>query len=269
MDDYMRVNQDRWNELVDIHARSAFYNLSGFKAGTRPLHGPELEELATDVPGKSLLHLQCHFGMDTLAWARLGATVTGVDFSDKAIAQAQALSKELGIDANFVCSNVYDLPHVLSGQFDIVYTSYGVLGWLPDLQRWGQVIAHFLKPGGIFYIAEGHPFIWIFDDAAPDFKIAYSYFLTEPLKFEVQGSYADPNAQLVHTTEYSWNHSLSEIINALISAGLKIDFLHEFSFCAWACFPEMEKGEDRMFRFKDQRLKNMLPLTFSIKATKE
>ncbi len=271
MNDYMKVNLDRWNELVDIHAKSEFYNIAGFKAGTRPLHGLELEELAADVPGKSLLHLQCHFGMDTLSWAHLGAKVTGVDFSDKAIAQAQALSKELGIDANFVCSNVYDLPQVLSGQFDIVYTSYGVLGWLPDLQRWGQVIAHFLKPGGIFYIAEDHPFIGIFDNdsLSLDFKITYSYFLTEPLKFEVQGSYADPNAKLVHTTEYGWNHSLGEIINALISAGLKIDFLHEFPFCAWAYFPDMEEGEDRMFRFKDERLKNMLPLTFSIKATKE
>ena len=119
--------------------------------------------------------------------------------------------------------------------------------------------------------AENHPFIGIFDNdsLSLDFKITYSYFLTEPLKFEAQGSYADPNAKLVHTTEYGWNHSLGEIINALISAGLKIDFLHEFPFCAWAYFPDMEEGEDRMFRFKDERLKNMLPLTFSIKATKE
>lgn len=269
MDNHMRVNQDRWNELVDVHVKSAFYDLEGFKAGTKPLHCLELEELAADVPGKSLLHLQCHFGMDTLRWTRLGAKVTGVDFSEKAIAQARSLSKELGIEADFVCSNVYDLPQVLSGQFDIVYTSYGVLGWLPDLQRWGKVIAHFLKPGGIFYIAEGHPFIWIFDDTSSDFKIAYSYFLTEPLKFETQGSYADPDAKLVHTTEYGWNHSLSEVVDSLVSAGLKINFLHEFPFCAWACFPGMEEGEDRMFRFKDQRLKNMLPLTFSIKATRE
>jgi hypothetical protein len=119
--------------------------------------------------------------------------------------------------------------------------------------------------------AENHPFIKIFDNDSPslDFKITYSYFLTEPLKSEAQGTYADPNAHLVHTTEYGWNHSLSEIINALISAGLKIEFLHEFPFCEWAYFPDMEEGEDRMFRFKDEQLKNMLPLTFSIKATKE
>ena len=269
MDEYMKVNQERWNELVEIHARSEFYNLESFKAGRKALHGLELEELAADVPGKSLLHLQCHFGMDTLAWARLGAKVTGVDFSEQAIAQAQALSKELGIDASFVCSNVYDLPQVLSGEFDIVFTSYGVLGWLPDLQRWGRVIAHFLKPGGIFYIAEGHPFIWIFDDNVPGFKMAYSYFLSGPLKFEVQGSYADPNAKTVHTIEYGWNHSLSEIVGSLISAGLKIEFLHEFPFCAWACFPDMEEGEDRMFRFKDAQMRDMLPLTFSIRATKQ
>ena len=268
MDDYMKTNQERWDELVEIHAKSEFYNLEGFKDYTRPLHGIELEELGNDVPGKSLLHLQCHFGMDTLGWARLGAKVTGVDFSEKAIVQAQALSTELGIDANFVCSNVYDLPKALSGEFDIVFTSYGVLGWLPDLRRWGKVIAHFLKPDGIFYIAEGHPFIWIFDETAPGFKMAYSYFSTEPLKFEVQGSYADPNAKIVHTTEYGWNHSLSEIVDSLIAAGLTIEFLHEFPFCAWACFPDMEEGEGRMFRFKDTKMKDMLPLTFSLRARK-
>jgi SAM-dependent methyltransferase len=271
MEDYMEVNQERWNELVDAHIKSDFYNLEGFKRGTKSLHDLELQELAGDVAGKTLLHLQCHFGMDTLAWARLGAKVTGVDFSDQAIAQAQALSKELDIDATFVCSNVYDLPQALSGQFDIVYTSYGVLSWLPDLQRWGQVIAYFLKPGGIFYIAENHPFIHIFDDSSPslNFKIAYPYFLSGPLKFEVQGSYATSSTELVHTTEYCWNHSLSEIITSLILAGLKIEYLHEFPFCEFACFPEMEEGEDHMFRFKDERLRNMLPLTFSIKAAKE
>ncbi len=135
----------------------------------------EREEVG-DVTGKSLLHLQCHFGLDTLFWARLGVNVTGVDFSETAIALAKSLAQEESLDATFVHSDLYDLPHVLSEQFDIVYTSYGVIGWLPDLQPWGSIIARFLKPGGFFYIAEGHPFMWLLDDTSSDFKVAHSYF---------------------------------------------------------------------------------------------
>jgi SAM-dependent methyltransferase len=265
MDEYMKVNQDRWNELVAIHARSKFYDVESFKAGTKGLNYLEREEVG-DVAGKSLLHLQCHFGMDTLAWARLGAKVTGVDYSEKAIEQARSLSSELGIEANFVCSNIYDLPENLSGQFDIVYTSYGVLGWLPDLEAWGKIIAHFLKPGGFFYIAEGHPFIWIFDEGE-GFKVKYPYFTREALKFEVHNSYADQHAQTVNTTEYGWNHTLSEIFGSLLSAGLKIDFFHEHTFCAWECFPNMVEGEDGFYRLKEND--GMIPLMFSLKATKE
>jgi SAM-dependent methyltransferase len=267
MDDYTKANLDWWNEAVAIHARGDFYRLESFKAGTSKLKYLEREEVG-DVSGKSLLHLQCHFGMDTLSWARLGAKVTGIDFSDKAIALARSLSEELALEANFVQSDIYNLPNVLSGTFDIVYSSYGVIGWLPDLLPWGKIIADYIKPGGFFYIAEGHPFMWTFDEKSTDFKVAYSYFSREPIKDEDEGTYADPSAKKAHNVTYGWNHTFSEIFTALISAGLRIDFLHEFPFCAWQSFPEMVEGEDKFYRMKDPQKVNMIPMTFSLKATK-
>jgi 2-polyprenyl-3-methyl-5-hydroxy-6-metoxy-1,4-benzoquinol methylase len=149
MDDYLAANKALWNEWTAIHETSSFYNLEGFKAGGSRLRDYEVDEVG-DVTGKSLLHLQCHFGIDTLSWARLGARVTGADFSERAIELARSLAAELGLDATFVRSDLYDLSSVLDGQFDVVYTSRGVLGWLPDLERWAEVVAHFLRPGGVF-----------------------------------------------------------------------------------------------------------------------
>src|SRR5579859_1194418 len=200
MQDYMNANRALWDELTPIHARSAFYDVEGFKRGRISLMNIEREEVG-DVAGKSLLHLQCHFGMDTLSWARLGASVTGVDFSEKAIALARSLSQELDIPARFLQANIYDLPEMLSEQFDLVYTSYGVLGWLPDIQGWGQVVAHFLKPGATFYIVEGHPFLMIFDDASgvTSYRMGLPYFQgPEPPLFEGNGDYGDPKAQVTY-----------------------------------------------------------------------
>jgi SAM-dependent methyltransferase len=270
MDDYTKANLDWWNEAALVHARGEGYELAAFKAGKTKLHFLELEEVG-EVAGKTLLHLQCHFGLDTLSWARLGAKVTGIDFSDKAIAIAQSLSQELQLDATFICTELYNLPAVLdaAGEFDIVYASYGAISWLPDLQPWGRIIAHYLKPGGFFYIAEGHPFMWILDEKSPDLKPGYAYFSKEPIKDEAAGTYAEKNAQLVHNTTYGWNHTFSEIFNSLITAGLTIDFLHEHPFCAWECFPGMmEEGEDRFMRIKDPQKRDMIPLMFSLKATR-
>jgi SAM-dependent methyltransferase len=176
------------------------------------------------------------------------------------------------LDAHFVCSDIYDLPNVLSGQFDIVFTSYGVLGWLPDVQQWGKVVGHFLKPGGVFYIIDGHPFKDVFDyplhaTSFDDVRVTYSYFSKEPIRGEVQGTYADRNANATHTTTYEWNHQLGDILNALIAAGLTIEFLHEFPFCNWKCFPDMEQGEDGWWRMKGLE-DSKIPLMFSLKATK-
>jgi len=266
MDDYTRTNLDHWNELVSLHAQSKFYDLQSFKAGNSTLKPIEVEELG-DVAGKSLLHLQCHFGLDTLSWARRGAQVTGADFSDQAIALAQSLSQELEIKANFVCSNLYDLPNVLSGEFDIVYTSYGVLCWLSDLGRWGKIIAHFLKPDGVFYIVEFHPFTHVFDneDNATDLRVVYPYFSREPFRWESDVSYADLSAPIQHRVTYEWFHSLGDILNALIFAGLTIEFLHEFPVCAYRSFPFMEQGADGWWRLKSG---DTIPLMFSLKTTK-
>jgi len=270
VDDYMKTNQKWWNEVAKVHAQGDAYLLKEFKAGMNKLYPLDLEEVG-DVAGKKLLHLQCHFGIDALSWARLGAEVTGIDFAEQSLAIAQSLSQELHLDATFLRSELYTLPNVLhaAGEFDIVYTSYGVIGWLPDLRPWGQIIAHYLKPGGFFYIAEGHPFMWVFDEKSPDFKLGYPYFSREPIREESSGTYAEKDAKLKHTTTYGWNHPLSEIFEALLSAGLRIDFFHEHQFCAWECLPEMEEGEDRLMRFKDLKKRELIPLTFSLKATRK
>jgi SAM-dependent methyltransferase len=266
--DYMNANRELWNEITPLHAGSTFYDVEGFKRGRNTLSSLEREELG-DVAGKSLLHLQCHFGMDTLSWARLGATVTGVDFAEDAIALAQSLSQELDIPARFIQTNIYDLPNVLDEQFDVIFTSHGVLIWLPDLTRWAQLIARYLKPGGTFYIAEGHPFMMVFDmdqDKQEDYRVTVPYFQgAEPLKWEGDGDYAEHSAHVEHPS-YEWYHSMGEIVNALIGAGLHIEFLHEFPFCAWQAFPFLEKGEDGWWRVKDGMIS--IPMTFTIKATK-
>ena len=268
MEEYVRSNRRLWNDWTAIHENSAFYDVEGFKSGRSSLSPLELAELG-DVSGKTLLHLQCHFGQDTLSWARLGAKVTGVDFSERAIRLARSLSEELRIPARFICSDVYDLPEVLNGEFDIVFTSCGVLGWLPDLERWAQVVSRFLKSGGTFYVLDAHPFAEVFDDEEEkDLRVKYPYFHgSEPLRFEGCGSYADPEADY-SSVEYVWDHSLSEIVNSVIAAGLRIERLNEFSYCAWRMFPFMEKGEDGWWRLSKDG-DGDIPLMFSLRTLKE
>ena len=268
MNEYLDVNRARWDELALLHAAGDYYEVKEFKQGVTTLHPIELAEMG-DVRGKSLLHLQCHFGLDTLRWARLGATVTGIDFSGTAIGIARDLAAEVGIDALFVHSSVYELPQNLDGQFDIVFTSWGVINWLPDLQPWGKVIVHFLKPGGYFYIAECHPTAYIFDDAkdVTDLRVHYPYFHSdEPLLIEEDGSYADKSAKLTNRREYAWVHSVADILGALIDAGLRIEFFHEHDSLAWQLFPFMSEDEHGMWRLN--RYEESIPLSFSIKATK-
>jgi SAM-dependent methyltransferase len=266
MDEYIKANQTLWNEWTDEHETSPFYDLEGFKEGKERLKSIELEEVG-DVRGKKLLHLQCHFGLDTLAWARHGAVVTGVDLSDRSIVLAQSLSRDWNLPATFVCSDILALPDVLDDQFDIVFTSYGILHWLRDVERWARVIAHFLKPGGFFYIVEDHPFMRVFSsDPEQGIKVDNPYFFSEePYKAVTQGSYAT-DFKGEKRTYYLWDHSLGEVIDSLIGAGLRIEFLHEFPFALRAKFPTMVKGEDGYWRFRREH--NMIPLLFSLKASK-
>ena len=267
MDKYLQANLDLWNEMTGINAKAVSYDLPGFKAGKSTLRSIEREELG-DISGKSLLHLQCHFGMDTISFARLGAQVTGVDFSDKAITLAQSLSAELKIPARFICSNIYDVADKLSDQFDIVHSSYGFLCWLPDVTAWAKIIAHLLKPGGFLHLVESHPFLSVFENerTTPDLRVCFSYFPSpEPTRWEPDGCYADKEAQVTHPS-YEWTHSLGEIISALIDSGLRIDFLHEFLFLFWDYFPFMTEGSDRLWRLPGDH--DTIPLTFSLKATK-
>jgi len=213
--------------------------------------------------------VQCHFGLDTLSWSRLGAHVTGVDFSAAAIDAAGSLAAEMGIDARFVVSGVYDLPQQLEGTFDIVYTSRGVLGWLPDIRRWAQVIGHFVKPGGFFYITEAHPIAMVFDDEnvqPGELRLAYPYWEHErPLTFEVKGSYADREVPTEGLIEHSWDHSLGEIVSALAEAGLHVEFVHEFDFLDWE-LGYLVQGSDGLWRLPPDA-GGQLPLSFSLKAS--
>ncbi len=268
--DALRDNLALWNEWTGVHEASTFYDLEGFKRGGIRLRDYELEEIGP-VDGLELLHLQCHFGMDTLSWARLGARVTGADFSPPAIALARRTADEIGIpDARFIESNLYGLPDVLEGDFDVVYTSRGVLGWLPDIRRWAQVVARFVRPGGRFYITEIHPVVQAFENegvAPGELRLRYPYWEhAEPLSFPVQGSYADPEADVGAQTEHGWNHGLGEIVSALVDAGLRIETLREYPFVDWP-LDFLAEGADGKWRLP-QSVEGEMPLFFSVLASK-
>jgi SAM-dependent methyltransferase len=276
MRDELELNREHWDEATELHTRGDSYGLRAFKAGACRLHRVEVEEVG-DVRGKRLLHLQCHFGIDTLSWARRGAIVTGVDFSARGIAEARKLSAEVGLQSEFVCSDIYDLPRALQAfhDFDIVYTSYGALNWLPDLAPWGALIARYLKPGGFFYIIEAHPTARVFptDEDMPkakSFRPVFPYFHDPAgIAWPAGADYADPTA--IHQVgDHEWQHSMADIINALIGAGLRLEWLHEFPFCSW----QVVAGCEVVERFSSCHAyygrpasEPQLPLMFSLRAT--
>lgn len=264
MNEYFKTNQALWDQKTNYHRDSEFYDLERFKAGKTSLKEIELDALQNEVAGKSLLHLQCHFGQDTLSWARMGAKVTGIDLSTKSIELARELATELDIDAQFVQSNLYDLPNNLDGQYDIVFTSYGTITWLPDLKKWASIINHFLKPGGIFYIAEFHPSFYMFDTETH--QASYEYFnCGKPYMEEMEGTYADTNAPIKHK-EYFWTHSLAEVISSLLSEGLTLVDFQEFPFSPYDCMPNMEEVEKDRFVYTNPKI--TLPHVFSVKVKK-
>lgn len=261
-EDYFKTNRETWNSKVKVHASSDMYDLEAFKNGKTSLNSYELEALK-DVKGMALLHLQCHFGQDTLSWSRLGAKCVGVDLSDEGIKLAQILNKELQLDAEFVCCNVLETSKFVDDTFDIVFTSYGVIGWLPDLKPWGKMIAERLKKGGVFFMAEFHPIVWMHDYGNGKAEMKYGYMQKEVIYEEYEGTYANLDATII-SKEYGWNHGLSEVINALTEAGLQIEYLNEYNESPYNVLPDLIKTESGYYVTKDQ----FYPLIFTIKATK-
>lgn len=257
------TNRETWNKKVAVHAASDFYDMEAFKNGATSLKSYELNALG-DVTGKSLLHLQCHFGQDTMSWARKGAICTGIDISDEAIKLAQNLNEQLELNTKFICCNVLDVSEHISELFDIIYTSYGVIGWLPDLKPWANMIAERLKPGGIFYLAEFHPIAWMFDYLKTPPEMVYGYQQKEAIYEEYEGTYAEDGKTKMVSKEYGWNHGLGEVISALTAAGLKIDYLNEYEESPYNIFPDLIETAGEMFALQDR----LYPLVYEIRAMK-
>lgn len=259
---YIEINKKTWNEKVALHVDSEFYNMKDFLAGETSLNEIELNLLG-DVRGKKILHLQCHFGQDTLSLARMGADVTGVDLSDKAVEKGSELAQQLGLDARFICSDVYKLPEVLEEQFDIVYTSYGVIGWLPDMNKWAEVVSKFVKPGGKFVFVEFHPFVWMYDY---DFiKVEYSYFNVEDIVETESGTYADRSAD-VQLKSVSWNHSIADVVQGLVNNQLQINTFEEHNYSPYPCFNQVVEIAPKKYQIKP--FGDKAPLVYAIVARK-
>lgn len=259
---YLDINRVSWNVRTGVHLKSDFYDVPGFLAGNNSLNNIELDLLG-DISEKKILHLQCHFGQDTISLARMGAEVTGVDFSDAAIDVATQLAKQTNTNANFICCNIYDLPEILNEQFDIVFTSYGTIGWLPDLDKWANIIAAHLKQDGKLVFVEFHPVVWMFDSNFEN--ITYNYFNTGAIVEKESGTYAEKNAA-IHQEYITWNHSLSEVFKSLIANGFKIDNFDEYDFSPYNCFDKMVLIDN--YKFRIEKLDNKIPMVYSIVATK-
>lgn len=269
IDEFRQANLDNWNERAEVHAASRFYDLESYVKDQRKLSKTvefDRTELG-DVSGKTLLHLQCHIGSDTLSWARLGATVTGVDFSENSIAIARKLSKDCGTPGRFVMSELYDTPDVVREQFDIVYTGVGALVWLPDIAGWASVVSKMLTPGGTFYVRDGHPMMQTIDERNDGLLVVrHPYFeIREPNRFESDDTYTD-GPRLTPAVNYEWNHGLGEIVTSLIEAGLQIEFLHEHRFTEYRAFPSCVRIDDGIWRFPEHP--ERLPLMVSLRACK-
>jgi len=264
-DEWLEANRANWDERVPIHAGGEFYDVASFKEGQERMRPFEIEEVG-DVSGRDLVHLQCHFGIDTLSWARRGARVVGLDFSAPAVEEASKLAAELGLDAEFVRSDVYDARSALGGRdFDVVYTGLGALNWLPDIRRWAGVVAALLRPGGFLYLSEFHPITWVFGD--DDLTVANDYFQAEePEVWDEPGTYADLEAETVHNTTYEWNHTLGDVVSAVIEARLVLEFLHEHDYTLFPRWPFLEKSGFDAYRLPEGAPR--LPLMYSLRARK-
>ncbi|MEV0785531.1 class I SAM-dependent methyltransferase [Streptomyces sp. NPDC050423] len=267
--DWREANRAMWDERVPIHTGSDFYDLDAFRAGKDSLRAFELAEVG-DVTGRSLLHLQCHIGLDTLSWARQGAAqVVGLDFSEPAVETARSLARDLGLPpdrAAFVAADVHDAAEAVpDSSYDIVYTGVGALNWLPDIDRWAETAASLVAPGGFLYLAEFHPLTDCLDDATGS-RVVHDYFSRDAWVDETPGTYADFDAPTVHNRSVEWQHPVGNVVSALAAAGLRIEFLHEHDASLFARFTALERRPDGCYRFPAARPR--IPLMYSIKATR-
>jgi SAM-dependent methyltransferase len=266
------INRAHWDEKVALHLGPRGYDLTSLRAGHGRFNAIEEAEL-WPVAGSRILHLQCHFGSDTLKLAQRGATVVGLDFSAPAIEAARRLAAELGLAerARFVEADLYDAPAAIpeAAAFDMVFVTWGAICWLPDIYRWAEIVSHFLKPDGSLYLAEAHPAAMVFDDAAklPDGRPGYfaPYFSREPVVMEEAHDYIDETARVANATTYTWVHPLGDVISALLQAGMTLDWLHEHDAVTWHMFDALVRGADGLWRWPD---KPWLPLSFSLRTTR-
>lgn len=267
--DWRTANRSNWDERVPIHVASEYYDLEGFRAGKDALRDFEVAEVG-DVSGRTLLHLQCHIGQDTLSWARRGASqVVGLDFSEPAVEAARNLADELGFApdrASFVAADVYDAAEAVPDtSYDIVYTGTGALNWLPDIERWAEVAASLVAPGGFLYLAEFHPLTDILDDETGS-HVVHDYFSREAWIDDTPGTYADLDADTVNNRSVEWQHPIGEVVSALCATGLRLEFLHEHDVSLFPRFQSFHQGEDGYFRLPPDRPR--IPLMYSLKATR-
>lgn len=259
---YFEMNKAHWDASVAYHVDSILYDMEAFLRGRSSLNSIELDEVG-EVKGKKLLHLQCHFGQDSISWSRMGASVTAIDFSPKAISKAREIAGLLKEKVRFIECNLYDLPKHLSDQFDIVFTSYGTIIWLPDLMKWAELIYNYLRPGGFFYIVDFHPVLLLFD--LEKMEIKYPYFNSGPIEEELQGTYAEPEAD-ISGVEYCWSHSFSELFKALMDQGLIIESFNEHRYSPYNCFPNLVETAKGEYQLKG--LAGKIPYLFSLKVRK-
>ena len=262
-ENYIDVNRKAWDQRTEVHVNSEFYDNERFLKTKASLNQIELDILGDNLIGKKVLHLQCHFGQDSISLAQLGAEVTGVDFSPKAIETANQLAIETNTDIEFICCDIFDLPNRLKGEFDLVFSSYGTIGWLPDIDKWGSIVSHFLKPQGELLLVEFHPAVWMYDDNFT--HIEFGYFNSKPILETESGSYTDADAP-IETTMITWNHPLSDVLNSTIKNGLSVDVLNEYNYSPYDVFPGTEKIGDRQFIVK--KLGDQFPLVYALKCTK-
>ena len=239
MSDPIATNREAWNLRTPQHVTSEFYDVRHFLEGGLTLKRLE-RELCGPVDGSTLLHLQCHFGLDTLSWVRLGAQATGVDFSEEATSAAAELAERAGLDAEFINAEVTRLPRELADRFDLVVSTYGALCWLPDLDAWALEAAKCLKRGGRLVVVEFHPVLDIVHDGCISKR--RGYFGDGPRPVRSKGTYANREAAIEYP-EVLWQHPVSETVAALIAAGLTIEQFGEYPFCSYPIVPELDVRE--------------------------